>query len=117
MGIGSRIKEIRLSKKLNQKRFSEITNVSRSYISEIESEKSKVSIDVAVGIATHFPDINLNWLLTGDGNILDHNFHRKTPANNQPSETQHVTKKELMDTLELILQETEKGMELVKKMG
>lgn len=35
----------------------------------------------------------------------------------EQTKTQQVTKEELLDTLELIRKETEKGVELVKKMG
>ena len=67
--INERITLIRSVKDMKQKEFSELINVPRSSLSEIESGKRSASVDVIVGISTHFKDIDVNWLLTGEGEM------------------------------------------------
>jgi transcriptional regulator with XRE-family HTH domain len=67
--MNERITLIRNAKDMKQKEFCELVNVPRSSLSEIESGKRSPSLDVIVGISTHFKDINLNWLLTGEGDM------------------------------------------------
>ena len=68
--LGQRIKWVRISNKLTQKDFAEQIGVSRSYLSEVEGEKGKPSIEMIVGIANIFPGINSYWLLTGKGPFI-----------------------------------------------
>ncbi len=65
--LGARIASVRGHLKLSQAEFSRKIAVSRSYLSEVENEKGKPSIEMVVGIATRFPEVNLDWLLTGEG--------------------------------------------------
>ena len=67
--INERITLIRSVKDMKQKEFSELINVPRSSLSEIESGKRSASVDVIVGISTHFKDIDVDWLLTGEGEM------------------------------------------------
>lgn len=67
--LNERITLVRDSKAMKQKDFAELLNVPRSSLSEIESGKRSASIDVIIGISTHFKDINLDWLLTGEGEV------------------------------------------------
>jgi transcriptional regulator with XRE-family HTH domain len=67
--INERITLVRNSKYMKQKEFSELINVPRSSLSEIESGKRNANVDVIVGISTHFKDINVDWLLTGEGEM------------------------------------------------
>ncbi len=68
--INERITLVRNAKDMKQKEFSELINVPRSSLSEIESGKRSASVDVIVGISTHFKDINVDWLLTGEGEMV-----------------------------------------------
>jgi len=68
--INDRITLIRKYKLLNQKTFSEITGVSRSTLSEVESGKNRPSSELIAGIANAFNDINIEWLLTGKDEML-----------------------------------------------
>jgi transcriptional regulator with XRE-family HTH domain len=67
--INERITVVRESKSMKQKDFSELINIPRSSLSEIESGKRSVSIDVIVGISTYFKDVSVDWLLTGEGEM------------------------------------------------
>jgi transcriptional regulator with XRE-family HTH domain len=77
--ISERIASVRKAKELSQQRFSGMLGVSRSYLSEVESGKSKPSIEILVGIATVFTDINSDWVLTGKGEMY------RQPAQQPPA--------------------------------
>lgn len=65
--LAERIKLVRNGAELSQKDFAERVGVSRSYLSEVEGGKGKPSIEMIVGIASVFPEISGDWLLTGNG--------------------------------------------------
>ena len=67
--INERILAVRKAKSLSQADFSIATGIPRSTISEVENKKTKPSTDIIVGIANIFPDININWVLTGKGEM------------------------------------------------
>ncbi len=68
--IGERIAELRDSLGLTQAAMAKKIMVSRSYLSEVEAGKGKPSLDMIVGIATFYPHVRIEWLLTGDGQMF-----------------------------------------------
>ncbi len=68
--LGLRIKSVRLFAGLSQVAFAERLGVARSYLSEVESEKGKPSIEMITGIAANFSDIDPSWLLSGRGQMI-----------------------------------------------
>jgi len=67
--IALKIKQIRKELSLTQKEFSEKIGIERSLLSHIEIGDSMPSIEFYSSIAKIFR-INLNWLITGEGNML-----------------------------------------------
>jgi transcriptional regulator with XRE-family HTH domain len=67
--IGNRIKVYRETIGMNQKEFSEKIDMSASYLSEIETGKHGIGFSFLIRLASAV-NINLNWLLTGKGNIF-----------------------------------------------
>jgi transcriptional regulator with XRE-family HTH domain len=66
-----RIKIFREYKSLKQVEFAKMIQVSRSTLSEIENGKNKnPSTSVIVNIRDAFNDINIEWLLTGKGEMI-----------------------------------------------
>jgi len=68
--ITDKIIEIRKYKKLSQKDLACKTMISPSTLSEVESKKINPSSALLVGIANAFDDINIEWLLTGNGEMF-----------------------------------------------
>jgi transcriptional regulator with XRE-family HTH domain len=67
----NRIKIFREYKSLKQVEFAKMIQVSRSTLSEIENGKNKnPSSSVIVNIRDAFNDINIEWLLTGKGEMI-----------------------------------------------
>lgn len=65
---------------MKQKEFSEDIGVPRSSLSEILSGKRCPNIDVIVGISTRFKDINIEWVLTGDGEMVKNKAKEESPT-------------------------------------
>ncbi|MCG3703772.1 helix-turn-helix transcriptional regulator [Aliarcobacter butzleri] len=69
-----RLKEIREDNKLTQKEFAECINLKHEKIRDIENDKAKVTVEIAVAIEDKF-HINLRWLLSGRGNKFINEEH------------------------------------------
>ncbi|MCG3667474.1 helix-turn-helix transcriptional regulator [Aliarcobacter butzleri] len=69
-----RLKEIREDNKLTQKEFAECINLKHEKIRDIENDKAKVTVEIAVAIEDKF-NINLRWLLSGRGNKFINEEH------------------------------------------
>lgn len=63
--IGQRIKEIRCEKHLTQEYIANITGVNVSHISNIETNKVKVSLTLLVGICNAL-DVTMDYLLENE---------------------------------------------------
>jgi DNA-binding XRE family transcriptional regulator len=74
MTIKNRIIFFRLSQNLNQLNFSKKINISRSTICEIENGKNIPSTSCLVAIAKNFDNLNIEWLITGNGKMLKYEF-------------------------------------------
>lgn len=72
MSIKDRFKMIMEREKLTAGAFAENIGVSQGTISHILGPRNKYpSTDVILRLRNRYPDINLNWLLTGEGNMSD----------------------------------------------
>lgn len=79
--IGQRIKTIRSEKHLTQEYLARVTEVNVSHISNIETNKVKVSLTLLVGICNAL-DVTMDYL-------LENEYHNPTS----------VTEKELVNTI------------------
>ena len=79
--IGQRIKEIRTEKRLTQEYLAKMTDVNVSHISNIETNKVKISLTLLVGICNAM-DVTIDYL-------LENEYHNATT----------VTEKELINTV------------------
>jgi len=90
--ISERIIAIRKYKSLNQKEFAELILCPRSSLSEIESGKRYPSFEFIVELSNKMPDINLQWLIKGEGDMY------KNSAN-EPINMRRKIMMELLDAL------------------
>jgi transcriptional regulator with XRE-family HTH domain len=65
-----RIKHIMDEKGLSASQFADRMDVPRAILSHILSGRNKPSLDVVLKIADTYRDINLEWLLLGNGRML-----------------------------------------------
>lgn len=54
---------------ISQTRFAETLKVTKASISHILSGRNKPGFDFIESIALHYPDFNIDWLLTGRGKM------------------------------------------------
>lgn len=78
--LNQRIAQVRKYKQLTQKEFSIVIEVSQGYLSAVETNKHKPSIEILTGIANQYKDINPGWLLTGHGDMITPPPPKAVPA-------------------------------------
>lgn len=69
--IGSRLKLFLASVRVTQSAVSETLGVTRGFISQVINGNSKFSIDFLENLVKCFPTLNTNWLLTGEGEMIE----------------------------------------------
>lgn len=74
MNLNDRISKIIDYSELSSSEFADKVNVQRSSISHITSGRNKPSLDFLVKVKEHFPELEWDWLITGEGEML-----RNTP--------------------------------------
>ena len=62
---------------INSNKLAENINVSRATISHIISGRNKPSVDFLHKILNKYPDLNLNWLISGNGSMKINNNIKK----------------------------------------
>jgi len=86
----TRLKKVMEHHKLSASMFADKIGVQRSSISHILSGRNKPSLDFVLKVTTEFKDVDINWLLKGEGNFPKHaeNKVSSTPSLfNETSET------------------------------
>jgi hypothetical protein len=70
MSIKSRVKEYIATKNIKKLEFYKVVNVSNGYL----DKEGAINSDVLASIITHFPDINIHWLLFGGTSNDNHSI-------------------------------------------
>jgi transcriptional regulator with XRE-family HTH domain len=73
--VKSRLIEYLESKHLSKSDFSRKIGVSASFVTSI---RKSIQPDKIKSIALYFPELNIDWLLTGEGNMEKENKERST---------------------------------------
>jgi DNA polymerase V len=68
--IGERIKKLRTLKNLNQVDFARALGISQGFLSDVENGKNSPNSQVFLSVKRLIPDINSEWLLTGEGEMF-----------------------------------------------
>lgn len=75
-----RFKQLLEEKNLTATRFAALIKVNASAMSHILNGRSKPGFDVLDKIAQAFPDLNLNWLISGKGSMYNSSISIAEPA-------------------------------------
>ncbi|HMN89798.1 MAG TPA: helix-turn-helix transcriptional regulator [Saprospiraceae bacterium] len=67
---GERLKKIRDYLELSRQEFYELIEIGQSYLSMIERGERPISARITKKIALKIPSINIDWLLTGRGEMI-----------------------------------------------
>ena len=86
MGINERLAAIQKYYQLNNSDFAEILQISGATLSHIYKGRNNPSLPIFEAIAKHYPDIDMNWLITGNKHMLIKENASKTNVNNKESQ-------------------------------
>ncbi|OED43584.1 hypothetical protein ACH42_09740 [Endozoicomonas sp. (ex Bugula neritina AB1)] len=67
--VNDRINAVLQKAMVKKYQFAEKVGVSKTFMSDVSLGKQRPSGTMLIGIAEKFPDIDMNWVLTGDGTI------------------------------------------------
>jgi len=67
---GNRLKKIRLRLNLSQVDLAMILESTQSHVSSIEIGRSTINVSHLARLLLHNPRININWYITGDGEMF-----------------------------------------------
>lgn len=70
LSIVSRFEEVRLRENLNKSQFEKKLNKSSGYLNMLMKRDSNPGVDVMADFCKSFPHYSLDWLLTGEGEML-----------------------------------------------
>ncbi len=90
MNIGNRIKELRNYKILGFAEFAAIGGVSERSQRMYEGNKTPPTSEYCTAIAEKFKDIDMNWLLTGEGEMLKGERAANDAVSITPEEAQYL---------------------------
>ncbi|CAI8272321.1 MAG: hypothetical protein CNE98_07630 [Bacteroidetes bacterium MED-G17] len=72
LSISQRVVKILTHYKLNNAQLAQKLNVSPPVVTHLKSGRNKPSFDMLVQLSNSFPDIDLRWLVHGEGDMIDH---------------------------------------------
>ncbi len=79
MNLNDRISKIIEYSQLSASEFADEIDVQRSNISHITSGRNKPSLDFLIKIKNRFPELQWNWLIEGNGEMLISNEVQSSP--------------------------------------
>lgn len=82
-----RIKQLMERKKLAAAQFADEIGIQRSSLSHVLSGRNKPSLDFMLKIKNRFPEIDLDWLLLGKGNMEFNQQEIKPPYESTTDKT------------------------------
>ncbi len=85
MTISERFEQFLGIKRISQKKFSEITGFPTYSLSKIITGRTNIpKIDFIIALMEHFPELNLRWLLLGEGEMFTNKtFHLSNEFKNE----------------------------------
>jgi len=103
--IDDRIKQILKHYGFTAAEFAERLKIQKSSISHILSGRNKPSFQFISKLANNFPEINLHWFITGEGDIFNHpvqntkyeNLSKQEKVQSPPPDSTDTTQKKLTD--------------------
>lgn len=85
MSILDRIENIRKIKGLNKSQFEKVLGKSTGYVNTLYKNNSIPGTEVIIKISDNYPDINLNWILKGEGEMLKENGEKNQLQVEEPA--------------------------------
>lgn len=114
MSSSDRVKFIRTNiLKLSVQKFGDALGFSRSYVADIEAERTEPSYRFVKALREVY-NVNLNWIVTGEGGAFLDSNNQNTASNN---ENHQIARNDLINQIESALKklkEVERMMSIIK---
>lgn len=92
--MNRRIQQFLVAEGISQSQFADTLGVARASVSHIVAGRNKPGFDFISSMSAHYPDLNLDWLITGKGKIYksgsgkeDNPTAGAAPIEHQPSDS------------------------------
>lgn len=72
--MNQRLEQFLKAENITQAQFADVINVARASISHILSGRNKPGFEFIQNMAFHYPNLNLDWLITGKGKMYKNNL-------------------------------------------
>ena len=72
--MNRRLEQFLKAENITQAQFADVINVARASISHILSGRNKPGFEFIQNMAFHYPNLNLDWLITGKGKMYKNNL-------------------------------------------
>ena len=79
--MNKRLLQFLSAENITQSQFADTLNVARAGISHILSGRNKPGYDFIESLMLHYPDLNIEWLITGKGRMYNAPRAEETPEN------------------------------------
>ena len=113
---GKRLQHLIKVLKVNQSEFAQSLAMSQPNISKLVRGESKLTAEVLNRITVRYKQVNLHWLLTGEGEMfMGEASEERTDVTRQEPKNVVVEKRGIFEGLEERIERLEKGMEEVWK--
>lgn len=99
-------------KGVNKSEFGRAIGVSNAYITSI---RKSIQPDKVQKISSHFPDLNMNWLMTGEGEMLKATVNQTANGDNNTQVAGNANHINSQATIEKALAEISEQRKLVSK--
>lgn len=99
MNLNERISKIIEYSEFTSSEFADAVDVQRSSISHITSGRNKPSLDFLIKVKEHFPELEWDWLIKGDGEMLKKPEEERT-AEVEPEKTKPTSLPDLFSLID-----------------
>lgn len=94
--IGERLRAFQTSMKITQTVLAQHAGVKQGFLSQVFSGKKQISAKVLINITNAFKNLNLRWLLTGEGEMFELEKMYIQPPDELPSGAEEGVKIEYL---------------------
>lgn len=70
-GVGIRLNQFILIQTVSQTSFAQTISVSRGYLNDVLKGRKGIGADALINIAKAYKNLNMRWLLTGEGEMFE----------------------------------------------
>lgn len=77
--MNTRLQQFLSAEDISQAQFADTIGVARASVSHILAGRNRPGYDFIVNTVQHYPDLNVEWLLTGKGKMYKSAYEREEP--------------------------------------